>query len=287
MAWKTLGFSGQRMQYPLNSMFGMVVGEQNTGKSYLFQSNEDAFIFNMDLSSTVVPECVATIWPGINEEGRPIDVDNKPMVLDWDKVLQKKNQLIDMAKKESPRPQCVVFDTITPLVRMLKPWVAQQMGREKWEQCHGPAAYDRLYEEILQIAADLRKHGYGVWFIAHLSKEIMEVSEETTKRELTVNLSSGLTRRLTPAVEMIAPICCDVVTEMVPRKKTIKMSNGKEVEKTFHDTVTSYKRKIAFDDPRFASLIRTRTVNRMADVDLNSTSPWTQFETAFNNANGN
>ncbi len=287
MAWKTLGFSGQRMQYPLNSMFGMVVGEQNTGKSYLFQSNEDAFIFNMDLSSTVVPECVATIWPGINEEGRPIDVDNKPMVLDWDKVLQKKNQLIDMAKKESPRPQCVVFDTITPLVRMLKPWVAQQMGREKWEQCHGPAAYDRLYEEILQIAADLRKHGYGVWFIAHLSKEIMEVSEETTKRELTVNLSSGLTRRLTPAVEMIAPICCDVVTEMVPRKKTLKMSNGKEVEKTFHDTVTSYKRKIAFDDPRFASLIRTRTVNRMADVDLNSTSPWTQFETAFNNANGN
>jgi len=287
MAWKTLGFSGQRMQYPLNSMFGMVVGEQNTGKSFLFQSNEDAFIINLDLSSTVVPECVATIWPGINEEGRPIDVDGKPMILDWDKVLAKKHQLIELAKADKPRPKCVVFDTITPLIRMLKPWVAQQMGREKWEQCHGPAAYDRLYDEILQIAGDLRKYGYGVWFIAHLSKELMEVSEETTKRELTVNLSSGLTRRLTPAVEMIAPICCDVVTEMVPRTKTIKMSNGKEVEKTFHDTVTSNKRKIAFDDPRFASLIRTRTVNRMPDVDLNSPNPWASFETAFNDANGN
>lgn len=287
MAWKTLGFSGQRMQYPLNSMFGMVVGEQNTGKSYLFQSNKDAFILNLDLSSTVVPECAATIWPGINEDGRPVDVDNTPMVLDWDKILQKKEQLIDLAKRDLSRPKCVVFDTITPIVRMLKPWVASQLGKEKFSQCHGPAAYDRLYDEIIQIAADLRKYGYGVWFIAHLSKEIIEVSEETSKRELTVNLSGGLTRRLTPAVEMIAPICCDVVTEMVPRKKTIKMSNGKEVEKTFHETVTSLKRKMAFDDPRFASLIRTRTVNRMTDINLNCSNPWSEFETAFNNANGN
>jgi len=265
----------------------MVVGEQNTGKSYLFQSNPDAFIINLDLSSTVVPECRATIWPGIDSSGRPIDVDGKSIVLDWDKILAKRNQLIQLAKEDHPRPKCVVFDTITPLIRMLKPWVAQQMGREKWEQCHGPAAYDKLYDEILQIAADLRRFGYGVWFIAHLSKEMMEVSEETTKRELMVNLSSGLTRRLTPAVEMIAPICCDVVTEMVPRTKTIKMSNGKEVEKTFHDTVTYNKRKIAFSDPRFAGLIRTRTVNRMQDITLDGEDPWSSFETAFNNANGN
>ena len=287
MAWKTLGFSGQRMKYPLNSMFGMVVGEQNTGKSYLFQSNPDAFILNLDLSSTVVPECAATIWPGINEDGRPVDVDNTPIVLDWDKILNKRDQLIHLAKTNESRPKCVVFDTITPIVRMLKPWIASQSGKEKFSQCHGPAAYDSLYDQIVQIAADLRKYGYGVWFIAHLSKEIIEVSEETSKRELTVNLSGGLTRRLTPAVEMIAPICCDVVTEMIPRTKIIKMSNGKEVEKTFHETVTSLKRKIAFNDPRFASLIRTRTVHRMADINLNCSNPWSEFETAFNNANGN
>ena len=287
MAFKTLGFSGQRMQYPLNSMFGMVVGEQNTGKSYLFQSNPDAFIFNLDLSSTVIPECRATIWPGINDEGRPVDVDGKHIKLDWDKVLAKKQQLIQLAESNQPRPKCVVFDTITPMTRMLKPWVAKQMGREKFEQLHGPAAYDKLFEEILQIAFDLRQHGYGVWFIAHLSKEFVQISEESSSKqtELILNLSGGMNRRLTPAVEMIAPICCDVVTEMVPRTKTIKMSNGKEVEKTFHDSVTSYKRKIAFSDPRFAGLIRTRTVNRMSDIPLDGVSPWSQFEEAFNNAN--
>ena len=286
MAYKTLGFSGQRMQYPLNSLFGMVVGEQNTGKSYLFQSNPDAFIFNLDLSSTVVPECVATIWPGIDEDGRPIDIDDKTISLDWEKVLQKKDQLIQLATSNQPRPKCVVFDTITPMIRMLKPWVTKQFNKNRFEELHGPQAYDRMFEEVLQIAFDLRRAGYGVWFIAHLAKEIVNLNDEnnTKQSELILNLSQGMTRRLTPAVEMIAPICCDVVTEMVPRTKTIKMSSGKEVEKTFHDTVTSYKRKIAFSDPRFAGLIRTRTVNRMKDVQLDG-SPWSQFETEFNNAN--
>jgi hypothetical protein len=286
MAYKTLGFSGQRMQYPLNSLFGMVVGEQNTGKSYLFQSNPDAFIFNLDLSSTVVPECVATIWPGIDEDGRPIDVDNKTISLDWDKVLQKKDQLVQLANSNQPRPKCVVFDTITPMIRMLKPWVTKQLNKTRFEDLHGPQAYDKMFEEVLQIAFDLRRAGYGVWFIAHLAKEFVNLNDESNAKqtELILNLSQGMTRRLTPAVEMIAPICCDVVTEMVPRTKTIKMSNGKEVEKTFHDTVTSYKRKIAFSDPRFAGLIRTRTVNRMKDVNLDG-SPWSQFETEFNNAN--
>ena len=98
MGFTKLGFSGQRMKYPLNALFGMVVGEQNTGKSYLFQSNPDAFIINLDLSSTVTPECRATIWPGVDDAGLPIDIDNKHLVLTWDKVLEKKQQLIDMAK---------------------------------------------------------------------------------------------------------------------------------------------------------------------------------------------
>ena len=287
MGFKTLGFSGQRMQYPLNSMFGMVVGEQNTGKSYLFQSNPDAFIFNLDLSSTVIPECVATIWPGVSEEGRPIDINGSQIKLTWDKVLEKKKQLVQLAVADQPRPKSVVFDTITPMARMLKPWVAKQMGRERFDQLHGPAAYDKLFEEILGIAFELRQAGYGVWFIAHLSKEFVQVSEDSSAKqsELILNLSQGMNRRRTPAVEMIAPICCDVVTEMVPRTKTIKLSNGTTKEQTVHDTVTSYKRKIAFSDPRFAGLIRTRTVNRMSDIPLDGTSPWSAFETAFNDAN--
>jgi hypothetical protein len=287
MGFKTLGFSGQRMQYPLNSMFGMVVGEQNTGKSYLFQSNPDAFIFNLDLSSTVIPTCAATIWPGVNAEGRPIDVNGALIKLQWEDVLEKKKQLIQMASADQPRPKCVVFDTITPMSRMLKPWVAKQMGKAQFSQLHGPAAYDKLFEEILQIAFDLRQAGYGVWFIAHLSKEFVQISEDssTKQTELILNLSQGMNRRLTPAVEMIAPICCDVVTEMVPRTKTIKLSNGTTKEQTVHDTLTAYKRKIAFSDPRFAGLIRTRTVNRMSDIPLDGKSPWSAFETAFNDAN--
>ncbi len=273
------------MNYPLNALFGMVVGEQNTGKSYLFQSNPDAFIINLDLSSTVVPECRATIWPGVNEEGTPIDVGGKQLVLTWDKVLQKKQQLIDLAKSNKERPKCVVLDTITPAVRILKPYIADLMGRQTFEQAHGPAAYDKLFDEILSLAFELRKYGYGVWFIAHLSREFFQVGDEGTKKEeLTLNLSSGMVRRLTPAVEMIAPICCDRKTRTEMETKTIK-AGGKDIQRSVPVEKIVYERSLAFEDPRFSRIIRTRTAKRMPNILLDSSDPWSSFETAFNEAN--
>ena len=285
MGFTKLGFSGQRMHYPLNSLFGMVVGEQNTGKSYLFQSNEDAFIINLDLSSTVVPECKATIWPGVDEKGTPVDVGGKQIVLTWDKVLEKKKQLIELAKTDQPRPKSVILDTITPAVRLLKPYIAEKMGRASFDQAHGPAAYDKLFDEVLQFAFDLRQHGYGVWFIAHLSREYLQVNDEGAKKEeLTLNLSSGMVRRLTPAVEMIAPVCCDRKIKTVSEEKVIK-SGGKEIKRTVPAEKVVFERMLAFDDPRFARIIRTRTTKRMPNIPLDSDNPWGIFEAAFNEAN--
>ena len=285
MGFNKLGFSGQRMSYPLNSLFGMVVGEQNTGKSYLFQSNPDAFIFNLDLSSTVVPECRATIWPGVNEEGMPVDVGGVPLILTWQKVLDKKKQLIALAKANEPRPKCIVLDTITPAVRLLKPYVAEKMGRQSFEQAHGPAAYDKLFDEVLSIAFDLRQHGYGVWFVAHLSREYLQVGEEGAKKEeLTLNLSAGMVRRLTPAVEMIAPVCCDRKIRTENETKTIK-SGGKEIQRSIPVEKVVIERMLAFNDPRFSRIIRTRTAKRLLNVPLDSDNPWGSFEAAFNEAN--
>ena len=285
MGFNKLGFSGQRMSYPLNSLFGMVVGEQNTGKSYLFQSNPDAFILNLDLSSTVVPECRATIWPGVNEEGMPVDVGGVPLILTWQKVLDKKKQLIALAKANEPRPKCIVLDTITPAVRLLKPYVAEKMGRQSFEQAHGPAAYDKLFDEVLSIAFDLRQHGYGVWFVAHLSREYLQVGEEGAKKEeLTLNLSAGMVRRLTPAVEMIAPVCCDRKIRTENETKTIK-SGGKEIQRSIPVEKVVIERMLAFNDPRFSRIIRTRTAKRLLNVPLDSDNPWGSFEAAFNEAN--
>jgi len=285
MGFTKLGFSGQRMKYPLNALFGMVVGEQNTGKSYLFQSNPDAFIINLDLSSTVTPECRATIWPGVNEQGLPVDIDEKHIVLAWEKVLEKKQQLIDMARADELRPKCVVLDTITPCVRLLKPYIAKKMGKASFDQAHGPAAYDKLFDEILSFAFDLRQVGYGVWFIAHLSREFLQISDDGAKQEeLTLNLSAGMVRRLTPAVEMIAPVCCDRRSTTVMEKKIVK-SGTKEIERKIPKEQIIYDRKLAFDDARFSRIIRTRTTHRMPNIPLDPVDPWGSFESAFDNAN--
>ena len=283
MAFKSLGFSGKHMSYPLNSMFGMVVGEQNVGKSYLFQDNPDAFIFNLDVSGTVIPECKATIWPGIGEGGRPIDVDGDPLILTWERVKQKISQLNQLAVNDQPRPKCVVIDTMSPMYRLLEDWVVKQFNKEKWEQLDGRAAYKKLYDEIMNTCFDLRSNGYGVWLIVHLAKEKMEV-EEQTRTELLLSLPPGLHKRLTPAVEMIAPIACDNVKTLKPRQIVTDLPNGRTHTRTVNDTTTTKVRKIAFSDTRFSSIIRTRTVNLMKDIELDG-SPWIQFESAYNTAN--
>jgi len=94
-AYKGLGFQGGPGLYSLRNLFGMVVGEQNSGKSYLFQSCPDAFVINLDLSSTVSPHAKCAVWPGIGLDGRPMDVDGKPLIITWDHVEAKIKQLCD------------------------------------------------------------------------------------------------------------------------------------------------------------------------------------------------
>ena len=66
--------------------------------------------------------------------------------------------------------------------------------------------------------------------------------------------------------------------------KTVK-SGTKTIERKVPTEKILFDRKLAFDDPRFSRIIRTRTTNRMPNVPLDPVDPWGSFETAFENAN--
>jgi len=110
-AYKGLGFQGGPGLYSLRNLFGMVVGEQNSGKSYLFQSCPDAFVINLDLSSTVSPHAKCAVWPGIGLDGRPMDVDGKPSSLPGTTSKPRSSSYVIWLRTETSAPQ---WSSLTP-----------------------------------------------------------------------------------------------------------------------------------------------------------------------------
>ncbi|MGA1752730.1 MAG: AAA family ATPase [Pontimonas sp.] len=281
--WKRLGFGATPVAFDLNNVFGMVVGPQNCGKSYLVQSNPDAFIINADDSPVVNPHGQACIWPARDTNGRIIDLDGKPMVLTWDAIEKKKQLLIEMAKANEDRPKCVVLDTLFPVIRLLKQHVTQQYGKQNFEDLHGPMAYERVYGALIEFALSLRQHGYGVWYVAHLSKKWVPLSETSNVEEYRMAMSDGLQERLSKTVEMIAPIKATHETKTYAEEQTITVG-AKEIKRQVTKTRPVICRTIAFSDPAFSHLIRTRTLRPMPDVPLDEGNPWETFSRAFKTA---
>ena len=278
-----LGFSGQQMSYPLGRLFGMLVGEQGSGKSYLFQSNPDAFILNLDESGIVHPNCQATIWPGVSKDGRSIDSDGKPIVLTWELVEAKRKQLIEMAKNNEDRPVTVVIDTLLAARRLLKPYTSTLLGRD-FDSAHGPAAYEKMYETLIDFCMTLRQHGYGVWITAHLARNWIALGESQNVEEMTLSVSKGLKERLSCAVEIIAPMRCDITISTVEEEQKL-MVNGKQIIRKVPRTTQEYRRSLVFDDPNYVRIVRTRTLRRMPNISLDGPEPWKDFEKAFTEAN--
>jgi hypothetical protein len=106
----------------------MVVGRAELWQVLLVPVLPDAFVINLDLSSTVSPTPSVQCGPALVLMVRPMDIDGKPLILTWDHVEAKIKQLCDMAKNGDERPSMVVIDTMIPMIRLLEPWAARQMG---------------------------------------------------------------------------------------------------------------------------------------------------------------
>ena len=180
--YPSLGQAAGNSQYPLGKMFGLLVGESGAGKSFVMQSNPDAYILNLDETPTVYPNSEATMFPIAGPDGRPVDETGKPIVLSWEDIEEKKKVLCALATSNSPRPQTVVLDTIMQALRLLRPYVAKMYGRENFRDVDGRLGWERLFDTLIEFAVTLRRHGYGVVFTCHLSR--ITISGKKVKRKI-------------------------------------------------------------------------------------------------------
>ena len=265
-----LGFSATKMVAPPGKLFGLLVGMPGVGKSCFIQSNPNAFIINTDLSSTTTEEPKACIWPGMGSDGTPCEPSGSgtsPLVLTWDAILKKKDQLIELSKSNADRPSTVVMDSLQPALALVK----------DWKDLDGRRAWDDVYEQLLRFALDLRQHGYGFYYVCHLVNAKIPLGDDRYVIRPELTITDNFYKRLFPLFELVAAFESEIVskTEMVQMKKpdgSPGPKRPKSVKKKTH--------YITVNDESLAGITKCRVV--LPDrFELPPTDSWSVFEEAY------
>ena len=244
--WGELGGFGGRMIASPEGVLGFVVGPPGSGKSALFQTCPDAFIFNLDPSSTTIPgepgqeapQPKALMWPGISPEGRTLADNGEPFVLSWSHVEQKVFVLKQMAQANKPRPKVVVFDSISAMISLIKAWLPGRAAdfnianenKTVWKELNGLAAWDFLYDRIIENFQTLRSHGYGVYVVGHVVNAKVQLGENQTSFIPELTITDNFWKRLYPWFEivLVAQALDEIVSIPDPRwKPDPKFPNAK------------------------------------------------------------
>ncbi len=217
--WGALGGFSDRMIASPEGVFAFIVGAPGSGKSALMQTCPDAFIFNLDPTSTTVPgepggpapQPQALMWPGMSPEGFTLNDAGVPFVLAWSDVEAKCEILFRLFREKAPRPKIVCFDSLSRMIALLKehlPANAASLNLAKenkssWKELDGRARWDLLYDKIVDLCVKLPAHGYGVYVIGHLVNSVIQLGEAQNiiKPELTI--TDTFWKRLYPYFEIV------------------------------------------------------------------------------------
>ena len=285
--WAKLGgYTGPMVKHPAR-ITAFLLGLPGEGKSAFLQSCPDAFILNLDKTSTTTPEVKASIWPGVNSDGEAINSEGNSFVLTCDHVNQKLAVLRELANNDEPRPKLIVFDSLTEWVRLLRNWVprnALSLGihgsnTENWRELHGPAAWDELYGIVVETIADLANHGYGVYLVGHMVNETIPLGDDRYAFRPGLTITPKFWKRLYDMFEMVGYVYREEVTkvEEVEEKVTIR---GEEKLKKRRVSNSSKKYFFTADKKDFEGLLKQR-VELPDQIELPHAGGWEAFERAY------
>lgn len=278
----SLGITGMQMIHPMGRLFGLICGKPSEGKSCFIQSHPEGFIFNLDCSSTTTPDVKATIWPGINKEGEPINPDGSQAIITQEAINEKIAILIQMKQENKPRPETIFFDSIGLWIRILRDYITRREGKNEWKEMDGRRAWDTLYEMILDTCFLLRRHGYGVYIVCHVVNAKVQLTEETSiiRPELTV--TDTFYKRLYPCFEMVAAIQKMWVKERREIPQPDRIVNGKKMSLKPKIVTTEVARHIFCVDSEALAGITKRRVSIPGELVLPHSNGWETILSTYN-----
>lgn len=287
------GFTGH-MIAPPGRINAFICGLPGTGKSAFLQSHPGAFIFNLDNSSTVTPTPNAAMWPGRDEKtGRPINDDGTPLILTWPMVQAKIALLKELAAANAPRPETIVFDSITSWVQLLFNWIppnavslylrsGEKPPTDSWRALDGMSAWTTLYDIIIETITSLANCGYGVYVIGHVVQTTIPIagdSEGLTMPKFDLTMGPGLWRRIFPVFELSACITSSMKTREVDRVRRIPRRDGTFTEMTTKVAESFQAYQITYELPGMEGISKARV--RFPSVILPEENGWAAFEKVY------
>lgn len=285
-----LGGQTRRAIAPPHKSIAFFFGLPGEGKSALMQSVPNSFLFNLDGSSTVSSSPRAEMWPlPSSSTGQLEDGSGQPIVLTHDLIMEKVAILKDLAKTNQPRPDTVIFDSLSTWLRLLIEWVpanAVKLGirspndgpATSFRQLHGPAAWDCVYEAVVQTIADLKAHGYGVFLVGHVVRNTVPIGENLNTFTMDFTTGPGFWKRFFPLVELSVAICArlsvrEVVLEQpqTVRGETRMVSRRQPISEKIVEAISTRE--------DLAGMAKTRV--NLPPIPLNPSDPWESFHTAY------
>lgn len=291
--YKGLGFKDQHMHPGPGHLLGLIVGFTSSGKSSFAQSNPDGYVYNADLSSTTNPKPSATIWPGIGEDGYPIDPVEGRIEPTWERYLAKRDLLVQMAREDVPgRPTCAFLDTLGMVLPIVKQFVVRNAvelgmnnkGASCWNDLHGPAAWDEVYTQLTEFGLSHRRAGLGFFYMLHLTTRVVQMGESLHEKVYGVNITDNFWSRLFPLFEIAMAVFPETVPEVGKREQ--RMPGGKT--RTITETKEVHRRVLVTDaygqgQPELRHVVKNR-VQIPGKVILPPSGQWPVFEKAYKDA---
>lgn len=286
--WGALGGHTGSMVAPPEKITAFIFGLPGEGKSAFLQTHPDAFVFNLDTSSTTTPNPQATMFPGISgTTGQLLDDSNGAISFTYDHVRAKEDILFQLAASNSPRPSTIVYDSLSAWVALLIQWIpinAVKLGiasepKSDWKQLHGPAAWDTLYSIITTTITKLKAAGYGVYVVGHVvnAKIPLEENRFVIKPELTI--TDGFWKRLYYLFELSALVFAEKASESY---EDIQYStlNGQKKEQRIKRTREVKRHYLTVAKLELEGLAKSR-VKLPERIELPLDTGWSAFRNAY------
>ena len=287
------GYTGH-MIAPPERIKALILGLPGSGKSALLQSHPGAYIFNFDLSSTVTPNPQATLWPGIDPKtGRPINESGVPIVLTWPAVQEKITILKELAAANAPRPETIVFDSLSAWVQLLFTWIPpaavelylrspDKGPAAHWRALEGKASWTALYDIICATICDLSASGYGVYVIGHVVQTKIPIGEDLFTTELDFAGGPGLWKRIFPLFELSAVVNTTPGTRDIVKTETITNRDGSTRQSTRRISEPCKNYILTYSMPNLSAISKSRVP--IGDIRLPEQDGWAAYAKAYNEA---
>lgn len=268
------GMRGRRSLAP-NKAPTILAGLPWSGKTWFAQSIPGAYLLNLDRSSILGSSPRAVVWP-----------EDPGSQLSFDAVRPVHQALLDLAARNQPRPDVVVIDGIKALMHLIQEWIPAHAGdlriangpKKLWNELHGPAAYDSLYEMTVGFIVSLINAGYGVFVVAHLANQVIQLGENESTIRPCFTFTDGFWRRLYFLVENVLIFEPTWAVESVQKFRDVPTREGTKRE-PFTEKINVRQYQIVTDNPKYEGIQKTRVP--LPSIILPKDDPWSAYESAY------